>query len=209
MINIKIISIIAGVFILGGIILLVTGQKKEGQSRFTALLLSNLLSTNRENDDDTTTSPEETAGGAPAAGSGLLSVQYRDPKLRFTISIPSDFQATDMNQGEDGDTVVFGKKEGFDSFQKTGFQIFILPFDEEGPMTAQRIHEDLPDLPIANKKNVLIDGVNAFVFQSEENDIGPTIEVWFVRKGFLYQIMAWREYEAPLSQILSAWKFID
>lgn len=207
--NIKIISIIAGVFVVAGLILLVTGQKKEGQSRFTALSLSNLLSTIAENDDDTTTSPEETAGGAPAGGSGLLSVQYRDPKSRFTMSIPSDFQAADMNQGEDGDAVVFGKKAGFDSFQKTGFQIFILPFDEEGPMTAQRIHNDLPDLPIANEKNVLIDGVTAMVFESEDHDIGPTIEVWFVRKGFLYQITAYREYEAPLSQILSAWKFID
>lgn len=207
--KVKIISIIAGIFVFAGLILVAVEQKKEGQVSLAVLSLGGFLSADRDNNDPAKTNAEETAGSTPAAGSSLLSLQYRDPKSRFTMSIPSDFQATNMNQGEDGDTVVFGKKTGFDSFQKTGFQIFILPFDEEGLMTAERIHNDLPDLSIANEKNVLIDGVTAMVFESEDKDIGPTIEVWFIRKGYLYQIMAYREYEARLSQILSRWKFAD
>lgn len=83
-----------------------------------------------------------------------------------------------------------------------GFQIFIIPFDESGPITKERILEDIPDMEINNLGKATLDKVETLVFNSSNEDIGETFEVWVINKGKLYQIMAQKDQEKSLIQIL-------
>ena len=87
-----------------------------------------------------------------------------------------------------------------------GFQVFILPFDEEGPITEERIREDLPDIEIREPKYVEMDGNKSLAFYSS-GDLGETFEVWAVHDGKLYQIMARKNQERWTRGILGTWEW--
>jgi len=91
---------------------------------------------------------------------------------------------------------------------KKSFQIFISPFDEPGPLTKERVKQDLPDLIINNpEQRVLKNGAVALVFFSEESSIGETREIWFVHNGYLYQISTYKELDSLVAKIISTWRF--
>jgi hypothetical protein len=87
------------------------------------------------------------------------------------------------------------------------FQIFIMPFDEPGPITPERIWQDVPDMEINNAREADLDGVETVVFNSYDEALGETFEVWLVYKGRLYQIMTTREQEKLLIEILNTWNW--
>ena len=77
-----------------------------------------------------------------------------------------------------------------------------------GSITKERILKDLPNLLIQKEKRVLIgEGINALSFESEMLDIGPTYEIWFVHKGFIYQARTYRDFGPIMEEILKTWKF--
>lgn len=128
---------------------------------------------------------------------------YTDSQYGFSFQYPKSFTATKFKEGEDGDTILVQQKDG-----KNGFQIFISWFDEEGPMTKERILQDLPDMKITNAENrVLKNGIPAFLFFSEEASLGETREIWFIKDGYLYQITATKEIDSLVAQIVATWKF--
>lgn len=86
-----------------------------------------------------------------------------------------------------------------------GLQIYISPFDESKPITAERIKQDLPDQTINNPGQITVDGTTAVSFESD--DAGKTREVWFNRNGQLYQITTYAELSDFLNKVLATWKF--
>lgn len=128
---------------------------------------------------------------------------YTDSQYNFSFQYPKDFTATKFKEGEDGDTILIQQKGG-----EGGFQIFIAPFDEEGPLTKERILQDLPDIVIKNAENrVLKNGIPALIFFSEEASLGETREIWFINNGYLYQVTATKEIDSLVAQIIATWKF--
>jgi len=128
---------------------------------------------------------------------------FVDSQYGFSFEYPKSFTATKFREGENGDTILIQQKDG-----KNGFQVFIAPFDEEGPLTKERILQDLPDLIIKNAENrVLKNGIPALIFFSQEPSLGETREIWFVKNGYLYQITATKEIDSLVAQIVATWKF--
>ena len=128
---------------------------------------------------------------------------YTDSQYKFSFQYPKDFTATKFREGEGSDTILIQQKGG-----KGGFQIFISPFDEPGPLTKERISQDLPDMKIESAENrVLKNGIPALLFFSSEASLGETREIWFVKNGYLYQITATKEIDSLVAEIVGTWKF--
>lgn len=125
---------------------------------------------------------------------------FSHPDFRFSFALPDDFTVSESGYGEDATIITFEKS------QEEGFQIFVAPFDEPGPLSPERIHIDEPDLVIKNSQQTTLDGISALAFESE-SEIGNTYEIWFIRNGKLYQITARALFEAELMKILKTWKF--
>lgn len=152
------------------------------------------------------------AGGNPLVQTGV----YRNAKFAFELSIPDGFKVTETNPDEFTTLVLVeasGKTLGVDGLQtpsveeRAGFQIFIMPFDEPGPITKERILIDMPDAIIDDPKMVQINGIEAFLFFGEDEDLGRTREVWFANDGYLYQVSSWASFDEELSKIMRTFKF--
>lgn len=90
---------------------------------------------------------------------------------------------------------------------KFGFQIFIMPFDEPGPITPERILQDVPDMEINDPKNADLDGVKTLVFNGYDEDMGETFEAWIVHKGKLYQIAGPKIARQIIIETLETWRW--
>ena len=148
---------------------------------------------------------------------------YTDSQYGFSFQYPKDFTATKFSDQEDTSTILVQYQqvstniandssqvsEDTDKYPKnSGFQIFISWFDEPGPITKERVLQDLPDLTIKNaEQRVLKNGVPALIFFSEEPSLGETREIWFINNGYLYQVTATKEIDSLVAQIVGTWKF--
>lgn len=100
---------------------------------------------------------------------------------------------------ETGEVVTIENSKG------SGFQIFIITWDEAGSITPERIWKDQPDMEINDPKNAVLDGVQALVFNGFDEDMGETFEAWAVYKGKLYQIAGPKTAEKLVIETLETW----
>ena len=92
--------------------------------------------------------------------------------------------------------------------QKEGFQIAFWPFDETGPLTIERIKKDIPDIEINNFRNIEIaTDFPAVAFESADEIMGRTFEVWFIYKEKLYQVMTYPTFAEQMEKILTTLRF--
>jgi len=130
---------------------------------------------------------------------------YTDSQYKFSFEYPKDFTVTKFKEGEEGDTILVQKKGS-----KDGFQVFISPFDEPGPLTEERVLQDLPDLKMESpEQRLLKNGEPALIFFSEETSLGQTREIWFIHNGYLYQVSTYKELDSLVAAIISTWKFAN
>lgn len=135
------------------------------------------------------------------AGSGSKNNNYEDAELGFFVDYPEGFTVNDT--GEDNVKIlVFSKKDSEESFQ-----IFIMPYDEPGPITPERILIDQPDIVMKNPQTVQIAGEKALVFFSTDPDIGDVREVWFVHGNHLYQASTYAKYDELLAKVMRTFRF--
>lgn len=125
--------------------------------------------------------------------------------IGYTLQAPSDFVVT--HREEDGiELAVYERAVPSEASAQEGFQIFVIPFDEEGPITPERILLDV-DIEINNPKYISLDGVQALAFNSADEGFGTTFEVWVIQRGKLYQVMTYGSFETKLLEILTNWRF--
>src|SRR3989338_4565477 len=147
--------------------------------------------------------------GAPALGENPvdksnLTETYTSPDYGFSFKYPKGFNATELDD-DSGHTVLVQNAE-----EKSGFQVYITPFDEADPLTAARILEDLPASEVIDPKDVLIGegkAINAVIFLSTNPSFGRTREVWFIREGFLYQVTTYEGQDDFIGPILETLRF--
>lgn len=146
-----------------------------------------------------------TSGESEHAGSSADFLLYAHPSGRFVFHYPPAFRASTFPYGKIGDVVLLQQ-----SSSTGAMQIFVMPFDEPGPLTSERIHRDLPDKVVENPQEILI-GVahdtRALLFSSTGKDVGATREVWFVVDGYLYQAVTAPVLESTLGKILATIEF--
>ncbi|MBI2039286.1 MAG: hypothetical protein HYT22_03340 [Candidatus Niyogibacteria bacterium] len=137
-------------------------------------------------------------------------IKYTHPEIGFSLEYPRELEARRFSEGDDTETIVFQRPEDEDRAreERTGFQIFIAPFDDEGTMiTPERILRDLPDFDIEQAQEaILSDGTRALIFWTDDSTVGRTREVWFTGTGVrLYQITTYAHLDSWLAKILSTW----
>lgn len=133
-------------------------------------------------------------------GSNLKN--YESEIYKFSFDYPDKFIVNDVSTNGVDNKVTFESVE-----PGQGFQITILPFDEPGPLTEDRIKKDLPGLAILEPVKSVMNGVDVLQFNSVDESVGNTFEVWFVYSGSLYQIQTYRNFNKELLDILNSWIF--
>lgn len=126
-------------------------------------------------------------------------VLYKSEKHGFSIRLPAGFeaQATDI---EDATVYFFKNVAGGE------FQVFVTPFDEFGPLSEERIRQDIPEMKAEDLREVTIGGESASVFLDATGE-KKLREAWFVHNGYLHQASAPIEFDETLSRIMATWKF--
>ena len=130
-----------------------------------------------------------------------LTMRYEDEGLGFFVDYPEGFTVNNTEE-ENVKVLVFSKKDSEESFQ-----IFIMPYDEPGPITPERILIDQPDIVMKDPQIVLIAGEEALVFFSTDPDIGDVREVWFVHQDHLYQASTYAKYDELLAKVMRTFRF--
>lgn len=136
-----------------------------------------------------------------------LKNTYKNSQYGFSFQYPDEFKIAEFTEGDFGD-IVLAQGPSENSVQ-AGFQIFITPFDEPaGPITKERILQDEPSMIVENGQLIqLPSGIQAFAFLSKNQSLGNTLEVWFVRDGYLYQISTYASLVEFMTKILGTFSF--
>ena len=122
----------------------------------------------------------------------------------FSFKYSSGYKVTSVPAELDGvstETVTIENENG------SGFQIFIIDWDESGSITPERIWQDLPDAEINDPKNADLDGSKTLVFNGYDEDMGETFEAWTVHGGKLYQIVGPKTAEELIIETLEKWEW--
>jgi len=135
--------------------------------------------------------------------------QYTNQKYGFSLQIPENMTVSSFQEGRVGEVILMQANEKGDRNNTPWIQFFILPFDEEGLITPERIKQDLPDITINNPQYAVIgqNDFKALIFWGQEPGIGKTREVWFTRDGHLYQVTTGEKYEKVLGRMLEGISF--
>jgi len=121
---------------------------------------------------------------------------YTQPVFGFSFPYLKDFTVDDLQEDQGELVLVSNPAVGM------GFQIFITPDDEIGPLTAARIRHDLPDMPMDEVVEfTLPDDTAAVRFVSHDPVLGDVAETWFGRNGHVFQLSV----SAPDRELQDAW----
>ncbi len=126
---------------------------------------------------------------------------YKNNRGKFSLKLPNNISYKEYDEGKGAYSVVFLGDTGDKSFQ-----VFFTPY-KENSISKERFLIDNPSGIIREQKDVLIDGVTATMFFSENNIMGHTREVWFIKDGYLYEVMTYKSLDSWLSNIMLTWKF--
>ena len=203
----KIIIIIAAVLLGAGGVFLVIGSNNEGG--LASLNLPFIFKGEQSKEEPKGESGQEEtvpdfALETKESSSDSSKVVYYHPKYGFSFECDKSLKVTAFDEGGYGETILAqGDNE------KNGFQIFVSPFDEAGPITPERIRQDLPDLTINQPQQVIItkNNITGLIFFSREPSLGETREVWFIHDGYLYQMTTYASLDNWVGRILETWKF--
>src|SRR5882724_3894046 len=136
-----------------------------------------------------------------------LSEVYTHPELGFSFRYPRGFRVNEIPQGE-GNALVLVEEP---TRARQGFQVFSMPYDEEGALTEARIRQDVPDKVMEDVHPVQVDGVEGLAFISDDDThnqgLGRLFEVWTVHHGVLYQLATYPDLASVLQQVLETWTF--
>ena len=128
--------------------------------------------------------------------------EYRNTERGFSLHYPVGLTLKEYDEGETTFTLVFSDETGDKSFQ-----IFWTPYFGE-QITDTRIKKDVPNGKITEPIEIVISGgIHALAFFSSSS-VGEFREVWFIHKGYLYEVTAYKDLDEWLAKIMQTWRFI-
>jgi hypothetical protein len=129
------------------------------------------------------------------------TARYRNDRYFFTLEYPNELALKEID--EDGATTIVFQKPG----ELKGFQIFIVRYRDDA-ISDTRIRKDLQGAPMNNPKDIVLPGnIRAVHFESESPTLGSSTEVWFIYKGYLYEVTTYAEWDTELAGILGTLRF--
>ena len=134
---------------------------------------------------------------------------YQDPELGVSFEYPDNLTFQQFPQ-DDGLVIVIQGNDG-----QNGFQAVVAPYEESEALSLDLIRDFAEDLTIKDEKEIALGEkgeVQAFSFtlkdpSEEEEDLATFNEIWFVRKGKLYQISSDPDFAPHMEKILQSFKF--
>lgn len=127
--------------------------------------------------------------------------EYRSEFYRFQFFYPKGYAVAEHTSASSSITI---------AFQKTptdGFQIFIIPYGEE-KISEQRFKLDIPSGVMSGQTTAMVDSSTAALFYSKDAALGDTFNAWFVGRGFLYEVTAYKQLDNEIQQLLQSWQFL-
>ena len=129
-------------------------------------------------------------------------LEYQNVAYNFSLLYPA-YLKVDEHSEEDGSSSIT-----FQNFEKgEGFQVFILPYNET-QVSEERFRKDIPSGVRMDVQDVMVHGAGGAAFYSKDVSLGETYEVWFIHKGFLYEVTTLGSLDLWLADIMGRWKFI-
>lgn len=128
----------------------------------------------------------------PTSDVGKLNA-YQNDTYGFSFAL-SEGATTTSVPDESGETILIQGK----------VQIYIMPFDEDIVLTAERIKKDIPDLKMGDEKSAKVGETSAVSFTDLDQN---TREIWFVRGGYLYQVSSVSADEKVTEEIMESWRW--
>ena len=129
--------------------------------------------------------------------------EFRTKLYNFSIFYPKGMSIKGFDDGGGTHTVTFEDEE-----LGLGFQIFIVPYNEE-TITPERFNKDIPSSVQEDLRDGEVAGAPAAFFYSENIFLGETIEIWFIKNNFLYEITTVRGLEPLVMKMLESWQFLE
>jgi hypothetical protein len=126
---------------------------------------------------------------------------YSNSKYNFSIFYPEGLKINEYPDKTSAITITFQNTE-----EAKGFQIFIVPYSDS-QISKKRFLADIPSGIRLGEKEIFIRGVPGVVFYSKDDFLGDTYEVWFIHKGYLYEVTTLKSDEVWLNSILNTWYF--
>lgn len=172
------------------------------------------LDSNSEKNINQASVSDVSIDGEMVLGEGFI--KYVHPEIGFSFEYQEDLKVEIFKESNGGETIVFQKRGDTSDMlreQKTGFQIFVVPFEDDGSrLTYERIKREIPGVAIEESLKVIIGekagrSVEAILFWSKDGRIGRTREIWFVDKGYLFEVTTYEHLDSWLAQIMSTWSF--
>lgn len=119
---------------------------------------------------------------------------YTNSEYGFSFPYPADFHVSEIDD-ENSKEILFTGRFG------QGIDILITPFDEDGPLTRERIAQDVLTLQMNDVvESETWDGIPIVRFTTP-GPTGEIGEIWFSHQGNLYQIAL----SAPDKEYVNAW----
>jgi hypothetical protein len=128
--------------------------------------------------------------------------EYRSDFYRFQMFYPDDLAVTLIHEKDSAATITFQNADHSQSLQ-----IFVMPYGDP-KISKERFKTDLPSGIIDQPTNISIDGAAASEFYSKDATLGDTYEVWFVGRGFLYEVTTYKELSDWLKPLMGSWQFL-
>lgn len=186
----KIIAIIAGIMVLFGVIgfFIWRGGSPLNSKNPLMSLLGDISGNQAPTQNESQTSSEELQ-------------TYQSAKYNFSFEYPKGFSVAEFIEREATDIILIQNTE-----TRRGFQVAISPFGGPALITPESILKDIPDMKINEPKNTISSGIRALEFLSDDGG-APKAEIWFINKGYLYQITAFEKDKDLIEKVLSSWVF--
>jgi len=178
-------------------------NKKLSVIALIIILLVIVFLVSKNNDKNTRTEPVITDVGNVESALGEDFVIYNNQEYNFSLSV---YRGSEEKKFSDNDGDVFVLTAPQRDFT---FQIFITSFDSnEEVITSSMIAKDLPGVRIENPQEAILgDNIRALIFFIDNEGLGKTREVWFIKNRHLYQITTFADSDSLLAGILSTLDF--
>jgi hypothetical protein len=127
--------------------------------------------------------------------------EFRSEFYKFQLFYPDNFEVKEYKGEESTATYTFKAADGH------SLEIFIVPYGDR-QISEARFKMDEPSGILDQMSTSTIDGALAASFYGRDPSMGDTAEVWFIGRGFLYEITTYKELDQWLSQQLATWQFL-
>ena len=137
------------------------------------------------------------AQAAAPATSSENAGEYRNDKFQFTLSYPPDMKVSTINEPGGGQTILFEAENPDPQSPAKQFQILAIPYSQVDISGGEFTPHDAYG---TNDQGLWLTDVNVAY-------TGGVLQMWFVNRGVMYEVLGMEGEEAWLVDILKTWQF--